>query len=61
MLLDRNKSGHKGKVIREIRADGFNDTLGMCSEIKIIFTDGTSIILGRDWRGQECYISEYVE
>jgi hypothetical protein len=59
MLLDRDKSIHVGKIISEIQADGFGNGLTLCEQIAIVFTDGSKVILRTDWRGQDCYISEY--
>ena len=60
ILLDRSIKQHEKKVIQKITSDSFSkDSLMMCHEIVISFTDGTEIVLRNDWRGDECYISEY--
>jgi hypothetical protein len=59
ILLDRDKDIHVGKTISEIKADGFGTGLTLCEQIDIVFTDGSKVILRTDWRGQDCYISEY--
>ena len=61
MILDRDRSTHIGKTIEYIDSDDFDGGLMMCHEIVIGFTDGSKIILKNDWRGNECYISEYTE
>jgi hypothetical protein len=57
MILDQNTEQHIGKVVKAIRGDGTN-SLDMCRQVTIEFTDGTCIVLAPDWYGQECYISQ---
>jgi hypothetical protein len=57
-LLGQMTDEHKGKTVQSIESSAGN-TLCMTSRIVIYFTDGTSIVLGLDWRGSECYISQY--
>lgn len=59
MILSRNVKTHIGKIVSEISCNSSKDDLVMCDSVTIKFTDGTSILLGVDWRGNECYISEY--
>lgn len=58
-LITRDKDIFIGKTISEIQSDGFGPGLNMCDQITIVFTDGSKMILRTDWRGQDCYISEY--
>jgi len=57
MLLQQKTLEHIGKTIKKIESDGDDDLL-MCDHIKIIFTDNSTICLGLDWRGRDCYISQ---
>ena len=59
MILSRSTKEHAGKCVRAIRSDDGSDKLVMCETVTIEFTDGSEIRLACDWRGGECYISEY--
>ena len=60
MILSRPIAAHIGKIVSEVQTDGYHrDDIVMCREVVIIFTDGTSIRLRTDWRGEVCYISEH--
>ena len=49
---------HKGKVVDRIESDSIGSGLVMAENVKIFFTDGSSIILKIDWRGHDAYISQ---
>lgn len=59
LILTRSVKEHKGKVIKWIETD--DGDLNMCTQIRIRFEDGSTILLRPDWRGATCYISEYVD
>lgn len=61
MIISRDVHIHIGKKIKAIEPDlcSTPGDLCMCFEIRFIFEDNSSILLGLDWRGHECYISEY--
>ena len=61
VLLSRNPKQLAGKTVAEVVPIGSYDDsdLIMCEAIEIRFTDGTRLHLALDWRGAECYISEY--
>ena len=62
MILQRDIKTYVGKIIKEIRADSLSGAnLVMCDEVVVDFTDGTTIVLRTDWRGNDCYISEYTK
>jgi hypothetical protein len=56
---------HVGKTVARIESDAYKGfgsggsaDVVMATWVKIHFTDGTSITLGTDWRGRDCYISQ---
>lgn len=61
MLLVQELNSHIGKTIASITTNR-PDSRGihMVEKVVIHFTDGTSVLLRTDWRGAECYISQYV-
>lgn len=64
--LHQDPAQHTGKTVASIESDAYKGLnpetvtrdLVMATYVRINFTDGTSIMLGTDWRGSECYISE---
>jgi hypothetical protein len=60
-LISRDSSQLVGKTISKVIIDNeyTSPDLTMLLRLEIQFTDGTSCILRPDWRGRECYISEY--
>ena len=62
MILNRPLKEHVGKVVKHITADGTEETgCVMAGEVRIQFTDGTHLRLRPDWRGTDCYLSEYTD
>ncbi len=61
MLLETNASRYHGKTIArfEDRYGQELETLHMCASLVIVFTDGERILMKPDWRGAECYYSQY--
>ncbi len=61
VLLQQNTEQLKGKQIDCFTDEYGNklDNLIMCESIVILFTDGTKLFLDQDWRGENCYISQY--
>ena len=57
MLVSQKVSEHIGKVIKSIESE--SEDLSVCENIKIVFKDDSTICLGLDWRGSNCYISQY--
>jgi hypothetical protein len=57
-ILSQARAVHAGKTVDSITADGVSADLVMAHEVVIKFTDGSSIVLALDWRGDECYISQ---
>lgn len=61
MLLAENMDKHEGKTLSHFE-DEFGkelEYLHMITDFVIVFTDGSKIRLGQDWRGSECYFSQY--
>jgi len=56
--LNQDANDHKGKTIAGIYSTSIGDGLVMAEEVAIIFTDGTRVNLGIDWRGDNAYISQ---
>lgn len=52
---------HIGKTIAEVRTPDGGDDLVMCESVQIIFTDGTSLFLAPDLRGDDAFLSEHTE
>ena len=61
MILSNDRCEHIGKTVESITADNIGNDLVMCDVIVITFRDRSRIVLRTDWRGSECYISEYTE
>ena len=60
MNISQKTEEFEGKTIAKIQTDsGGEDTFYMVEKISIEFTDGTTLHLKTDWRGQDCYISQY--
>lgn len=61
VLLVEKTDSHKGKILSHFEDESGNklDDLYMCDSIVIVFINGDKIILGQDWRGSECYFSQY--
>ena len=61
LLLTENLNIHKGKTFSHFEnANGKKLTdLNGRKFISIVFTDGTKVNLGREFRGNETYISQY--
>lgn len=60
MLLVQELNAHVGKTIQSISTDRPSEPgIHMVEKVTIHFTDGTSVLLQTDWRGAECYISQY--
>lgn len=62
-ILSQPKDVWCGRTIASItvrRAGRREIDLVMVDAVTFTFTDGTSLCLGLDWRGDEAYISEYV-
>lgn len=61
MLFNEITSVHEGKVLSHFE-DEFGsklDRLYMITDFIIVFTDGSKIKMGQDWRGAECYFSQH--
>lgn len=61
MLIHEETQIHKGKIISHFE-DEFGAELSklfMVDTLVIVFTDGSKINMVQDWRGQECYWSQY--
>ena len=60
-LLQENTIEHEGKTLSHFEDEFGNilKDLHMREEINIVFTDGSQIKIGKDWRGDECYLSQY--
>ena len=58
MTLHTNHSQYNGATIDHIETDFDDGSMGMCSEVKIILTDGRVITLGIDNYGQDAYIAQ---
>lgn len=61
MIISEQTSKHTGKKLSH-----FEDELGQKLDnllllecVVIVFDDGTKIKLAQDWRGNECYFSQY--
>lgn len=61
MLLSEDTSKHKGKVLSHFEDEYGNeiDNLNMIECLVIVFVDKTKIKISQDWRGSECYLSQY--
>jgi len=61
MLLTENMDKYEGKTLSHFENEYGRKLkdLHMTTDIVIVFTDGSKIILGQDWRGSECYFSQY--
>lgn len=57
-ILSRNLHQHVGKTIKNVETgSGANEII--CEDsVRIVFTDGTYLLLKADWRGADCYISD---
>ena len=61
MLLCEDTKKYKGKTLSHFEDEFGNklDDLNMVKELIIVFDDGSKIKMGQDWRGSECYFSQY--
>jgi len=61
MLLQEQVSKYEGKTLSHFEDEFGNklDDLHMVDELNIVFTDGSKIKMSQDWRGSECYWSQY--
>lgn len=62
MIYCPDVSRYKGKTVEriELPANLMNgEHIDMQDWVVIVFTDGERINLSTDWRGQDCYISQY--
>ena len=61
MLVCEDTKKYKGKTFSHFEneaGDKLND-LNMVMELIIVFDDGSKIKMAQDWRGGECYFSQY--
>lgn len=59
-LLTTPVNQYIGKTIVGVETDSLGSGIHMSDRVVIKFTDGTQIVLRTDWRGSDCYISQYV-
>lgn len=61
MLFTENVSQYEGKALSHFEDEFGNklEDLNMVTDLVIVFTDGCKIKLAQDWRGCECYFSQY--
>lgn len=61
MLIEENVEKHEGKTLSHFEDLAGNklESLYMIDGLVIVFRDGTKIKISQDWRGQECYLSQY--
>lgn len=61
MILSEDVAKHKGKKLSHFEDDYGNEIndLNMIDCIVIVFSDGSKIKIAQDWRGSECYLSQY--
>lgn len=61
MLFIENMSKYEGKTLSHFENEFGKkiEDLHMVTDIVIVFTDGSKISLRQDWRGSECYFSQY--
>lgn len=60
MLLTQPVTALVGKTIAGVEVDGLGAGITLSDKVVLKFTDGTRLTLRTDWRGQDCYISQYV-
>jgi len=63
MNYETNANQYYGKTIERIE-DSYGNELSdmeMADGVTLIFTDGDKVRLGADVRGNDCYISQYIE
>lgn len=65
-LIHQDPSDWEGKTVKAIKRVAEDGGYGECGLImthgvRIEFTDGTTLVLKTDWRGRDCYISQYGE
>ncbi len=61
MLISENIEKYKGKQFSHFEneyGDKIND-LNMVTCLVIVFSDKAKIKMAQDWRGSECYFSQY--
>lgn len=61
MLVIESTENHKGEVISHFEDEQGNmlDDLNMLDCLVIVFNSGSRVKLAQDWRGNECYLSQY--
>ncbi len=61
MLFTENMDKYEGKTLSHFEDEFGNklEDLHMVTDFVIVFTNGSKISLGQDWRGSECYFSQY--
>lgn len=59
MIVQRPRASWRGKVVDHVEcSQDWGDALVMCQSVSLHFTDGSTLHLALDWRGDACYISE---
>jgi hypothetical protein len=59
MIVSQDPQEHSGKTVDCIVSDSGSGDLVMANRIKICFTDGSTILLMVDWRGEYACISQW--
>ena len=61
MLFTENMDKYEGRTLSHFENEFGKklENLSMLTSFVIVFTDGSKISLGQDWRGGECYFSQY--
>ena len=59
LSIDADKYNYKTISHFEDRYGNKLKDLHMLDHLVIVFTDGEKIFLSQDWRGEECYFSQY--
>ena len=61
MLINEDTGKYKGKVLSHFE-DGHGNEINdlyMIECLVIVFSDNSKIKMSQDWRGSECYFSQY--
>jgi len=61
MLLQENMDKYEGKELSHFENEYGKKLkdLHMVEDLVIVFSDGSKIKMSQDWRGAECYWSQY--
>ena len=61
MLINEDTGKYKGKVLSHFEDEHGNEIndLYMIECLVIVFSDNSKIKMSQDWRGNECYFSQY--